>query len=249
MARLTLRDCKEIVLGLLNAPLRRLGVELVPSWRLCWWMHPAAFEFAGRQFDYFFHPYNCGWPPYVSERSVELSLANVWLGALGSSGVVEIGAVTPYYWPGRVRSVIDPYDPHPLVTTRDSLFNVDLSGRSVLSISTFEHIGMGDYGIDESPEQVREALDKLLAESPRFLVTVPVGYNKILDQWPATADSIPSDVSLRYAVRQSWSTWTGAKPGEIRSDLGDPALQRRFPGTCIGRWANSLAVLERGGII
>ena len=79
----------------------------------------------------------------MTERSVELALADRWLDAADPDLVREVGAVTPYYWPRSVRTVIDPYDPNPLVTVRKSLFDADLTGVPVLSILTLEHIGTG----------------------------------------------------------------------------------------------------------
>lgn len=113
-----------------------------------WWESQPTFEFAGKVFKLFVSNHNCGWPPArMTERAVELALADRWLETVDATRVIEIGAVTPYYWPRRVPHVVDPYDPHPYVTTRASLFDVDLSAGPVLSISTFEHIGIGDYGL------------------------------------------------------------------------------------------------------
>jgi len=240
---------KQAILAVLNAPLRMLGVELVPSWRIQWWTSPATFQFGGREYPYFYHPYNCGWPPYANERVVEMSLANVWLGEQDAADVVEVGAVTPDYWPGRVHTVIDPYDPHERVTVRESVLDQDLSGRTVVSISTFEHIGSGDYGLAEQPGMAADALRKLFAESPRFLVTVPAGYNPSLDELLADPGRLPDSVDVGCLVRQEDGTWreAAAVPQSMRA-YGDAALKRRFPGTCIGRWANSVVVARRGGL-
>ena len=78
---------RRALLAAANVPLRMLGVELVPSWRIQWWTNPPTFTFAGREYPYFYHPYNCGWPPYANERAVELSLANAWLGKLDAAEV------------------------------------------------------------------------------------------------------------------------------------------------------------------
>ena len=126
-----------MVAELLNRPLEALGLQLVPSWRLQWWTAAAGFDFWGRAYRCFYHVYNCGWPPYVSERCVELALADVWLAQVPAEELVEIGAVTPYYWPGSVGRIVDPFDPHPRVTDRKSLFDLELTGSRVLSISTF----------------------------------------------------------------------------------------------------------------
>lgn len=240
------KPLKERILSLFNAPLGALGVELVPAWRRRWWMCQRTFEYGGRELPYFYHAYNCGWPPYTSERTVELALADDWLERQMGQRVVEVGAVTPYYWPGRVGEVVDPFDPHPRVTRRCSLIDVDLRGAHVLSISTFEHIGTGDYASQESPERINESVAKLLAEAPEFLVTMPTGYNCRVDELLFDDGNWPRDVSVGFLVRMPDGSWQQTTdPARARRPYGDPRLQRRFPETCIGHWANAVAVLER----
>ena len=84
---------------------------------------------------------------------------------IGHDRVVETGAVTPDDWPGRITTVVDPYDPHPLVTHRTSLFGTDLSGLDVLAISTLEHIGVGDYGPVGGEETAAHALERFAARA------------------------------------------------------------------------------------
>jgi hypothetical protein len=241
------RSLRDRTLGMLNAPLRAVGLELVQGWRRRWWMCQRSFEFNGRELPYFFHAYNCGWPPFTSERTVELALADDWLDRQAEARVIEIGAVTPYYWPGRVREIVDPFDTHPRVTDRRSLLDVDLRGAHVLSISTFEHIGTGDYSSQESPERVGDAFAKLLAEAAAFLVTVPTGYNPRIDEMLFdSGSSWPADVSVCFLVRSADGSWLQTVSRELaRQPYGDERLQRRFPSTCIGQWANAVAVLER----
>lgn len=95
----------------------------------------------GSSLPCFYHPHNCGVnaSPRRTERTVELPIADRWLHAVDLANVVEIGAVTPYYWPGRIARVIDPADNR--ATEKASLFDVDFAGRDVLSISTIEHVG------------------------------------------------------------------------------------------------------------
>ena len=78
-------------------------------------------------------------------------------------------------------TVVDPYDSHPQVTHRLSLFELDFSGRDVLAISTLEHISIGDYGPANAGETPVHALEKICRESRRFLITVPYGFNAAVD--------------------------------------------------------------------
>jgi hypothetical protein len=173
-----------------------------------------------------------------------LAIADVWLSRFSPADVIEVGAVTPYYWPHRVTNVVDPFDQHPLVMQRLSVLEIDLN-RPILSISTFEHIGMGDYGSTESSDAVDRAFEKLFTEAPEFLVTVPVGYNKRVDAI-LFEQSLPSDLLLDFVVRTHKGHWITTRDSrEARQPYGDVKLQAKFPGTSIGTWANSVAVLER----
>jgi len=158
--------------------------------------------------------------------------------------VIEIGAVTPYYWPRRVPQVIDPFDPHPLVTTRKSLFDIDLSGGSVLSISTLEHVGVNDYGLTVDHALVEKAFRKVFRESPSFLVTVPFGYNETMDRYLFENDLLQDGVVVRYLVRSAhgndWREETD--PARARLPYSRGAELRRT-------WANCVVVVSRGDFL
>jgi hypothetical protein len=199
---------KQRILDAANAPLNLLGARLVPAREHAQMKHlneslgkPLTFKLGDTTFEPFAHRYNCGWPWLAShtERSVELAVADRWLNLIPFNEVTEIGAVTPYYWPRRVNDIVDPTDTHPLVTRREGIETIDLAGRSVLSISTFEHIGRGDYGLNADPPAAGLALDKLFRQSPRFLVTFAAGYNPWLDEHILAR----KDVEVRLLVRDS----------------------------------------------
>jgi hypothetical protein len=182
---------------------------------------------------YFYHAHNCGFAggPQV-ERVVELAVANYWLNKVGNA--VEIGAVTPYYWPGRVRMVIDPADEHRLVTHRQSMFEFDFTQTDVLSISTIEHIGTGEYGVTEPGVSSVNALAKLLEEGRRMLVTFGAGQYPELDEavYFGIADQL---CNVYYMVRD---------PG---SEIWIPAT-KETAWREYGPWANSVAILEKGDL-
>lgn len=136
----------------------------------------------GKRYALFEHPYNCGYKhARMTERSVELSLAREYIDSCNGT-IVEIGAVTPYYFfNNKIAEIIDPTDIHKRVT-RKSIFDCDLNGKNVLSISTVEHIGTSDYGMHETENTV-DAIEKILREADTCLITAPSGYNKLLDEW------------------------------------------------------------------
>jgi hypothetical protein len=190
----------------------------------------------GERVPLFFHRFNCGYKSArTTERSVELALAFRWL-QLISGPVIEVGAVTPYYTDKRteltkIDRVIDPTDPHPAITDRWSLFEYDFCGKNVLSISTLEHVGMGDYGLPE--EDCIAACEKLVRDSASCFVTVPLGYNPKLDahlysaDWPMTTLT----VVYRSSTLNDWKTTRDRSL--IGKILYGPA------------WANGIVIIER----
>jgi len=197
------------------------------------------YTFDGAWYEYFSHPFNCGdSSSNRTERTVELSLADYWLNHV--SDVYEVGAVTPYYWPNRVKAVIDPADSHGAVTSRTSLFENDFTGKNVLSISTVEHVGTGQYGISESKNSI-DAIIKLLNESNQCLITAPLGWNTILDKYLLDGEYEQTGYTFRFMIRQSDDTWV---PAERKN-----AYIRYGGGGNLSPWANSLVFIEKGNIL
>lgn len=143
------------------------------------------FLYQGEKIRLFQHWNNVGIRFFrMTERCLELAIANEWLTKYNDQDTYEIGAVTPYYWKNRVKNIVDPVDPHNAVTIKDSLFSLDLTNKSVLSISTIEHIGTGDYGVSfDSSENGIIAFEKIVRESKRCMITFPTGWNKELDDY------------------------------------------------------------------
>lgn len=204
------------------------------------------FSFAGHDLRYFYHIGNCGFPPDPrTERTVELAIGDKWL-SLAGKDVVEIGAVSCFYWrPLRVKRIIDPFDKHPNVTDRVSMMNVDFRGEKILSISTIEHIGNFVHeNNQETPETVVKALDKIIDQSPCFLITFPAMYNRFLDRIIFNK-SLPEDVKTRFIVRQLDQTW---------KEVYDPELAKKpygktFRSNGQSAGADSVIVLERGDLL
>ena len=104
---------------------------------------------------YFNHPHN---QTIVNERCVEIPVALRFLDLFKSDDFVEVGAVLPHYIKSN-HTVIDPIDN--TSTNKDYAENVDFSNKSVLSISTIEHIGRGDYNIKRKNDLAQEVLKKI----------------------------------------------------------------------------------------
>ena len=238
---------KSALAAAVNRAARPLGVAVVPAWQ---WRDFSAgvvprFRLGGAEFPCFLHHLNCGAnPAAATERTVELALADRWLAAAPPARVVEVGAVTPYYWPGRVARVADPADPHPAVTDRLPVGRLDLTGLAVLSLSTFEHIGSGEYGLAPDPPALRAAVDQLCREAAAFLVTVPTGYTPGSDA--VFLAPPPSGVAAYYLVRQPVPPYWREVPDPAAAARGYGPAASPVPGS-LG--ANGLVVWERGGFL
>lgn len=169
----------------------------------------------------------------MTERSVELSLARNYLEKCEGE-IVEVGAVTPYYQAdcfGKVKHIIDPTDRHIKVDIRKSLFDCNFEGQDVISISTLEHVGTGDFNFQEKHDAV-EAVNKILNEAKTCLITVPTGYNQMLDEWLIHHKY---DKEIRIIKRNCNNKWNEVIPDD-------------FNGIRYTKyWANGLAVIEKSG--
>lgn len=198
--------------------------------------HYFTLDHSHNRFRYFHHHHNCGFPGRrKTERTVELALAKYWLEKVTNPW--EVGAVTPYYWPGKIREIVDPADKHQLITQRKSLFDVDFTGRNILSISTIEHIGEQSYGLNEVANPI-QALEKLVGESNLMLLTFPIGWNQILDEFVLSgkADAL---CKVRFLVRNLDETWSSTSREGAHHPYGGNGVH----------WANSVAVLEKGSVL
>lgn len=190
---------------------------------------------SNKKYKYFMHNNNVGYPcNRLTERTIELALADEWLANCPESW--EIGAVSPYYWPKRVQNIIDPTDSHPQVNYHGSIFDFDVSGKDLLSISTIEHVGLSQYGLEEKIDAVH-ALEKISAEARNFLITIPVGWNKVLDDFIFSGGA-KNECNVRFFIRNKYELW-------------EPASSKyaRLPYAGKKPWANAVVVLERGNYL
>ncbi len=204
-------------------------------------LYDRTFRFGGHEYRYFYHAYNCGFPviPRRCERTVELALADYWM--TQANDVWEVGAVTPYYWPGRAAEIFDPFDKNELVTIRQSMFDFSFRGRDVLSVSTIEHIGSVKYAPEGTPENHTgiDALVKLLTESRVCLVTFGIGQNEDLDKFVLANEVMGA--RFRFMARNMDESWSEINQNMAYRTYGSPDQ--------VQDWANSVAIIEKGGIL
>lgn len=137
------------------------------------------FTFNGREYRYFYHPYNLAWR---NERTVEVPLTRDRLLSCHGKAILEVGNVLSHYGESG-HDILDRYEETPGVINEDAAdFQPAKRYDLIVSISTLEHIGW-----DESPrrpEKVIAAIDNLrslLAPGGEFFATAPLGYNPEFD--------------------------------------------------------------------
>ncbi len=194
-----------------------------------------SFVFKGKKIYLIESPYNCGFRNHrMTERCLEVAIAKDWL-SKNSENLVEIGAVTPYYFRNLTHDVCDPADKHTKVNLQTSMFNLDLQNKNVLSISTIEHIGTGEYGLSiDSKESAVLALKKILNESKKCLITFPIGANRDLEQY-VFGTKFPETVTVSFFVRKA--------DDNNFSETKDINLVKRTDYGPIG--ANAVVVMEK----
>ena len=135
-----------------------------------------------------------------SERAIEVPLAVDFISHyIKDEPIVELGCVLPYYILKKSNHVVyDLTDRHPQNTKRDirEMGNADLQW-NVVSISTIEHIALGEYGIKEGGVSATDMLRLILFNARKYFVTFPLGHNAELDKYVLEAKGLDE----RYVTR------------------------------------------------
>ena len=127
--------------------------------------------------DYFDHPFNT---TIKNERQIEIPVALRFIESKHPNKIIEIGSVLHHYFDLNHVS-IDPTDKH--ATLNDYAENINFKNKSVLSISTLEHIGRGDYGLPKNKTLSSSVLNKIYNDSSSCLISWPIGFNIYLDEY------------------------------------------------------------------
>lgn len=131
-----------------------------------------------------------------NERALEVALMQDFLRLY--TNIVEVGAVSPVYFNGIQHPIVDPFDPYEGCIRVDGE-KYDYTDKSVLCISTVEHMGRADYGNTDLDDQKGiRFLNKVLDEARNYLITWPVASNKDLDEW-VYGSSIPWRLYVRIS--------------------------------------------------
>ena len=183
------------------------------------------FTVDGREYGYLWHPLESTWR---SERAVELPIGLAALASADPQRTLEVGNVLRKYAGAHAsHDVIDKYERAPGVINADALTYSGGPYDLIVSISTLEHVGY-----DEQPRDAAKAvravanLRGLLSAGGEMLATIPIGYNRELDD--ALRDG-SLDAHVSYLARLGELRW---KQVNARDDTRDPwvALARNGRG-------------------
>lgn len=144
----------------------------------------SSFVFKGKKYRYCFEKYNLSWR---NERTVEIPIISKLLKEKSKLNILEIGCVLKHYnsRPKFHWTIVDKYEMF------DGVLNVDLLEYKpkklfdfIFSISTFEHIGLEDGAVDskKAKNAIEYVIKNCLKKNGQFIFTIPIGYNKYLDQ-------------------------------------------------------------------
>lgn len=197
------------------------------------------FVLDGREYEYRWDPAEETWR---SERAVEIPIGLAALAAAEPERTLEVGNVLPKF-STTTHAVVDKYEHGPGVVNADAL---EWSGGPydlIVSISTLEHVGY-----DEEPRDAAKAiravehLRGLLAPGGTMLATIPLGYNRDLDD--ALRDG-GLGARVAYLARKGGLRWEQVETAESSWPWSSGALVYGWPWPganvlAVARWEREL---------
>ena len=179
--------------------------------------------FQKRGYQYCLEKYNLSWR---TERMVEIPIFQKLIRDNSKLHILEIGNVLKHYEssPKSRWAVVDKYEIYEGVINRDIfVYNPKEKFDLIVSISTIEHIGMEDGAI--SPNKAKQVINwvrnNLLNAHGRFIITIPIGYNKHLDKQIFKDEILFAE--KYYMTRLSKLEWVQTSEDKVsHSEYGRP---------------------------
>jgi len=143
---------------------------------------PKTFTFEGKTYRYFYHKYNTTWR---NERVIEIPIIWDIVKKYRGKKILEVGNVLSNYF-NVDYDILDKYEKVEGVINEDVVdFQPSEKYDLIVSISTLEHVG---WDMGDSPPystkilQAIENLKKCLVPKGEIVITLPLGYNSVLDE-------------------------------------------------------------------
>jgi hypothetical protein len=171
------------------------------------------FIYRGKPYNYFYHWSN--WA-YLNERVVEVSIVWEVIKLNRGKRILEVGNVlSQYFTIGH--DVLDKYEIALGVVNQDVVdFKPSSNYDLIVSISTLEHVGWDEE--PREPLKILRAIDNLmncLNSNGMLLVTLPIGYNSVMDEILEN-ETIPF-TERRYMKRVSrGNRWVEAEWSDVK---------------------------------
>jgi len=204
--------------GLLQLFSKTLGMLFAPL--IIYLKGTHTFVAEGQAFALFYHRYNTTW---ANECAVEIPLARSFIDS-HPGRLLEVGNVLSHYFPASW-DILDKFEKGSRVINEDILsFKPRQKYVTIVSISTFEHIGYDDES-DESADKIvlayRNIVDNCLAPRGNFFMTTPINYNPHMDKIINT--NAFGFESLHFLKRVSRNAWKQvSKEQALRCRYGYP---------------------------
>ena len=190
---------------------------------------PRTFVYNNKKLEYWSGLYNGA---FANERTIELPIV---FDAMKSckGDILEIGNVTQHYWKHPSIDVVDKYEVGPGVKNID-IMDYYKKYDLIVSISTFEHIGLDEE--DKRESKVFDAIHhckKMLKPNGKMIITIPTSYNGVLDR-KILGQFVHYDRVNCYRRVDAFNNWEGCSLLDaVHMNYGAPYLN-----------ANGLYVLE-----
>ena len=188
---------------------------LIPHWYRKIFYQKPTFNFKGKFYENFWHPYN---PTWRNERAVEIPIIQEMLTGYAAEDVLEVGNVLSHYFPV-AHTILDKYEQKRNVIAQDVVdYYPSNRYRLIISISTIEHVGWDETPREEGKHlKAISHLRSLLTPDGQLVITIPVGYNPRLD-----ADLINGNLNfdeLYFYKRISREMWEESNLNDVKNVL------------------------------
>lgn len=132
-----------------------------------------------KKFNYFHHPYNTTWS---NERRIEIPLIKHFMTNSEPNKTLELGNVMSHYIDS-THDIVDEYESDSRIKNIDIMkFKPKKKYDLIFSISTLEHIGVDGEKDPSKALKTLQHLKTLLSKNGKLIFTIPIGYNKMLDE-------------------------------------------------------------------
>ncbi len=162
------------------------------------------FKIGSLELEYIREDVNSAWR---NCRAVELGLGK-WFSEKYENNIFEIGDVSCAYSYFKGWQILDPDGPY-INCIRKDVMDHDYSKLNVLSISTFEHMNNKEYH-NNDPDLGIKALKKVTSEASNYLITIPIGGWRPLEDFIKNQKDIKYTFMVRENRRGETNNWVSS---------------------------------------